>query len=135
MHDDEHAPEEKGYELSDVQVKVILFSGVGVVLMTFAAFVISVFFIKYLNARGASTDYVESPLAAEAQDWDLDVRLQTDPPAAQRAHKSDQRYRATTYGTVSQEPEIYHIPIETAMDIVVESGLPAFVTFLPPEEE
>ena len=134
MHDEQTSKEE-GYELSDVQIKYILISGVGVVLMTFTAFVVSVFFIKYLDARGATTDFVESPLAADAQEWDIDVRLQADPPAAQRAHESDQRYRATTFGTVSQEPEIYHIPLEIALDIVAENGLPTFTSFLPTEED
>lgn len=133
MHDADHSSKELGYELSDVQIKLILWSGVGIVVMTFVAFVISVFFIKYLAAAGSMSEYRTSPLAGQHQEWDLDVRLQPNPPAHLREHIREQRYITDSYGTVSDEPRIYRIPIETAMDIVAENGLPKFTAFLPDE--
>ena len=135
MHDADRSAKDLGYELSDVQIKVILWSGVGLVIMTFAAFVVSVFFIKYLAAGGSMSEYEVSPLAGENQEWDLKVRLQPNPPAALAEHREGQNYASTTYGTVSEEPEIYHIPIETAMDIVAKYGLPTFTAFLPSETQ
>ncbi len=135
MHDADRTSEDLGYELSDVQIKIILWSGVGLVIMTFTAFVVSVFFIKYLAASGPMSDYEPSPLAGANQEWDLDVRLQVRPPATLRKFREDQAYTSTSYGTVSEEPEIYRIPIETAMDIVAEHGLPTFTSFLPSEDQ
>ena len=135
MHDAGRSSEDLGYELSDIQIKVLLLSGVGLVVLTFAAFVLSVFFIKYLAASGSYSEYKASPLAGENQEWDLDVRLQPDPPADLAEHREGQAYRSTTYGTVSEEPEIYRIPIETAMDIVAKNGLPTFTAFLPSETQ
>ena len=82
MHDADQSSKDLGYELSDVQIKVILWSGVGVVIMTFVTFVVSVFFIKYLAAAGSISEYEASPLAGENQAWALDVRLQPNPPPA-----------------------------------------------------
>ncbi len=135
MSDADHSSKDLGYELTDIHVKVILWSGVGLVIMTFVAFVVSVFFIKYLAAAGSMSDYEPSPLAGENQEWDLDVRLQPNPPAALAEHRKGQSYASTTYGIVSEEPEIYHIPIETAMDIVAKDGLPTFTAFLPSETQ
>ena len=135
MPDADHSSKDLGYELSDVQIRVILWSGVGLVIMTFVAFVISVFFIKYLAASGPMTDYEASPLAGPNQEWDLDVRLQPNPPAKLQEHIGNQRYVTDSYGTVSEEPKIYRIPIETAMDIVAENGLPEFTAFLPDETQ
>ena len=135
MHDADRSPKDLGYELSDIQIKVILWSGVGVVIMTFVTFVVSVFFIKYLAAAGSMSDYEASPLAGENQEWDLDVRLQPNPPAELVEHREGQSYASTTYGALSEAPEIYRIPIETAMDIVAKNGLPTFTAFLPSETE
>ena len=135
MHDADQSSKDLGYELSDVQIKVILWSGVGVVIMTFVTFVVSVFFIKYLAAAGSISEYEASPLAGENQEWDLDVRLQPNPPAELVEHREGQRYVSASYGTVSEEPEIYRIPIETAMDIVAKNGLPTFTAFLPSETQ
>ena len=125
----------KGYEVSDVQMKVVLISGLLVVSMTLIAYVVSVFFIKYLAAGPAMSEFEPSPMAGEYEDWDLPVRLQVNPPAMLTEHKEDQAYISGAYGVVSDEPEIYRIPIETAMDIVSEHGLPTFTMFLPPEGE
>jgi len=135
MHDADQSSKDLGYELNDIQIKVILWSGVGLVIMTFVAFVISVFFIKYLAAAGSMTDYKPSPLAGANQEWNLDVRLQPNPPAHLRGHMGSQQAVSDTYGIVSEEPKIYRIPIEKAMDIVAENGLPTFTAFLPAEAE
>ncbi len=135
MHDADQSSKDLGYELNDIQIKVILWSGVGLVIMTFVAFVISVFFIKYLAAAGPMTDYKPSPLAGANQEWDLDVRLQPNPPAHLRDHIREQRSVTDSYGIVSDEPRIYRIPIETAMDIVAANGLPTFTAFLPDETQ
>ena len=135
MLDADQSSKDLGYELTDIHIKVILWSGVGVVILTFVTFVVSVFFIKYLAAAGSMSDYVPSPLAGENQEWDLDVRLQPNPPAELVEHREGQRYVSASYGTVSEEPEIYRIPIETAMDIVAKNGLPTFTAFLPSETQ
>ncbi len=133
MRDPERSSKDLGYELSDVHIKLILWWGVGLVIMTSLVFVISVFFVKYLVAAGSMSDYEASPLAGENQEWDLDVRLQPDPAGALVEHREGQNTVSSSYGTVSGEPEVYRIPIETAMDIVAKDGLPTFRVFLPSE--
>lgn len=131
---DEHATEERGYELSDIQLKLVLISGIGLVVMTVAAYIISTFFIKYLNTRDPNTDFVAPPLAAEGQEWTSGVRLQPDPFGALDEFLEDQALVSTQYGRLSDEPEIYRIPVETALKIVAEGGLPVFEP-LPTKDE
>lgn len=117
---------EKGYEHSDIQMKVVLMFGVGTVLMTLFAYVFCTFFMKYLLAQPAMTDYKPSPMAGENQDWSSDIRLQADPFIALDEHVDAQEHASTQYSTVSDAPQIYRIPVETAIDIVAEGGLPTF---------
>lgn len=134
MHD-AHAPDEKGYELSDVQTKIILWFGIGTVVLSAFGFFASVFIVKYLNARDPLTEYEMSPMATEHQDWVTDFRLQPDPPGALDRHDAEQAHRSASFGVVDQDLEIYHIPVETAMDIVAERGLPKFTITIPGTEE
>ncbi len=138
MHDHGHdhgTPEQKGYEVSDVHVKIILIAGVGIVVMTAVAYVIGTFATKYFRAQPAIGSYRPTPLAAEgqAQSWDLPVRLQVDPPRALVEFKVEQKAVANSFGVVSEKPEIYRIPVEAAMKIVAEKGLPKFPLVAPAE--
>jgi hypothetical protein len=138
MHDKEHpygqhtqshpASQQQGYEVSDLQIKVTLWSGVAVVIMTFIAYVVSTFVVHYSNAQAPISEFNPPPVAVEAveQPFATGVRLQVDMPSALQDVRESQHERATTFGVVSAEPEIYRIPVETAIDIVAERGLPVF---------
>jgi hypothetical protein len=130
MHEDHghHITEHKGYETTDVQVKWILFSGLVVVAITFAGYVIGTIATKYYRAQPAIGDYRATPVALEEQnkDWNLPVRLQVDPPRALDEFEVTQAAATKAFGVVSDEPEIYRIPVATAMKIVAERGLPVF---------
>jgi hypothetical protein len=127
-------PEQKGYELSDVQLRVVLWSGVTVVLLTLAAYIVSTFLVKYSNAQPPISDYTPTPMAIESrgEPFEGGVRLQVEPGAALVEFRAEQHRQATTYGTVSDEPEIYRIPISRAIDVVAQRGLPVFPVTTPP---
>lgn len=126
----EHSAEQKGYELSDVQIKVVLWFGVTIVFLTFVGYFVSIFFVKYFQSRPPITEYTATPLAQQglAEQFPPGVRLQVNPPAALQQRLEEMSYVSDTFGVVSQEPEIYRIPVDTAMDIVVKNGLPTFKT-------
>lgn len=124
----EHEAEQQGYELTDIQIKVVLWFGVSIVVLTFLGYIVSIFFVKYFNAQPPISDYVATPVARETvtQQFPAGTRLQVDPPAALDQRLEDMEYVATTFGVVSEEPEIYRIPVEEAMEIVANEGLPVF---------
>ncbi len=137
MHEHGHGtPEQKGYEVSDVQVKTLLYAGLGVVIMTAVAYVVGTFTTKYFRAQPAIGDYRATPVALEEQDkpWDLPTRLQVDLPGALVEFRAEQNQAANSFGVVSEQPEIYRIPVETAMKIVAEKGLPKFPKIAAPAE-
>ncbi len=131
MHDDhssQGAPAGEKYELTDVHVRAILYSGIALVVMVLASFVVSYYFLKNLDEAPPATRFKEPTVATAVahQPWTTPVRLQQDPPADYRAHKKEQEALASTYANVSQTPEIYRIPIAVAMKLVEEKGFPVF---------
>jgi hypothetical protein len=52
------------------------------------------------------------------------VMLETDPDAARTAYETDQKRLLTTYGWVDRRAGIARIPIDAAMSIVVDRGIP-----------
>ncbi len=138
MHktDHGHAPSSnQGYEPSDIQLKIVVWSGVAVVIMTFVAYVVSTFVVHYVNAQPPISDVTPTPMAVEQRSLPFapGVRLQVSVESALKEVRAAQHEEATTYGVVSAEPEIFRIPVETAMDIVAERGLPAFPVLTAPE--
>lgn len=127
MHDDATS-KSTSYEMTDANAVGIV--AVGVVLFGFVA---CTAFIGYYvlgwstAARPAMTDYEKSPLASEHEAWATDVRLQSHLAVDFHTFESSTGAILDQYGTVSESPEVYHIPIETAMEIIAHNGkLPIF---------
>ena len=117
-----------GYEVTDVKVSLILVAGVLMVIFTGISFAVSLVYGKILNAdtHADISDYEQSELATEHNEWTSDVRLQSSPGAELNALKAEQHLIAMGTGTVSESPAIYYISIEDAIDHVAEHGLPTW---------
>jgi hypothetical protein len=117
-----------GFELTDIQVKVILFSGVVMIVLSATAFFVSFLYTKMLVAdqRPTVSDYETSVFTQEHNAWDSDVRLQPSPPATLKAHQAEQAAASRAFGIVSESPEIYRIDVDAALDHVAEHGLPVW---------
>jgi hypothetical protein len=117
-----------GYEVTDVKVSLILIAGVLMVIFTGISFAVGLVYGKILNAETHAdiSDYEQSELATDHNEWTSDVRLQSNPGAELKVLQTEQHQMATTFGTVSENPAIYHIPIKDAIDQVAEHGLPTW---------
>ena len=82
--------------------------------------------MKWANAQDAATDFEASPLAGEYQNWTADVRLQDDPGAALARVRAEQEHIVNSGGILSEEPLVYRIPVDAALEIVAEHGFPDF---------
>jgi hypothetical protein len=120
-----------GYELDDVKTKVILISGIVMTVLTLVAYGVGVIYGKVLTRddRSVVTQYEPSYTSDELDGhnaWESEVRLQPNPVLALSQHRTAQHAVSKSWGTVSESPKIYRIPLDVALDHVVETGLPVW---------
>lgn len=124
-----HEPNpDDGYELQDVSVKVILASGVFMVVFTLGCYFVSFMFAKMLTADGRAplSNYEAPPMATEHNDWTTDVRLQPTPAMDLEIHNAAQQDISNAFEPLSESPNIHRIPVNSALDYVAENGLPTW---------
>lgn len=112
-----------GYEVRDVQTKPLLMLGVGLLVLTALASVVSWGGFKYLERRAESADRRVSALEAR-HTLPPEPRLQTTPQADLRGIRAAEEARLKSYGWVDRGTGVAHIPIERAIEILTEKGLP-----------
>lgn len=123
-HDDSQSVE-LGYELTDIQLKVVFVLGVVFSAICLVGFMVGVFFVKYFkDGRPADTDYVPSPFAEGQSQWDTPVRLQADMQNELKRHSEDQLGVLTEYDVISDDPAVYQVPVDKAIEWVAREGLP-----------
>jgi hypothetical protein len=114
------------HETSDVNIRAILGFGAALALVAVVVHVLLWLLFMYFQSREASGAARLLPLAVEQQNrLPAEPRLQTNP----RQDLSDLRTREDqvlgSYGWVDKERGIVRIPIDEAMRLTVERGLPA----------
>ena len=113
------------HEESDVNIRAIFGFGGG--LMAVAVVVLLVIYVLFgfFDGRERATIPAEYPLAAQADKVPPEPRLQEHP----REDLSELRAREdeilTSYGWVDRNAGVVRIPIDAAMKLTLERGLPA----------
>jgi len=113
------------HEDSDINVRAILGVGAGVIVagVVIAALVWSLF--AYLSNRQALGTLSEFPLAAgQQQRLPPEPRLQTDPREDLRVLRQAEEDALKTYGWIDKNNGIVRIPIDEAMKLTIQRGLP-----------
>lgn len=118
--------ERSKYEISDANAPAIAAAGAALALVTALCFLAGYVILKYSTEREAASAYEPSPLVMEHAEWNQDIRLQNDPEADFDRYFAEMAPAVHRYGVVSDNPEIYHFPIEDAIGYVAENGLPTF---------
>lgn len=123
-HDDTQSVE-LGYELTDIQLKVVFILGVVFSAICLVGFMVGVFFVKYFkDGRPADTDYVPSPFAEGQSQWDSPVRLQANMQSELERHSDTQHRVLAEYDVISDDPAVYQVPVDRAIEWVAREGLP-----------
>jgi hypothetical protein len=114
------------HEESDVNIRAIFGFGVGLMLaVAFVCFVLWVLF-RYFEARERRNVAHEFPLAAQQENrLPPEPRLQTNPRADLADLRAEEEKALQTYGWADKNASVVRIPIEQAMKLTVERGLPA----------
>jgi len=118
-----HGTPQGGYEKSDLRSRPIVVFGVILGAMVALAFVAAYGMIHVLGWwERPRLETPASPLATRA--IPPEPRLQVEAPKDLKSLRAAEQEVLTTYAWVSKEAGIARIPIERAMQLVLERGLP-----------
>ena len=125
-HDDgDHNPGVH-HETTDVNISAIILSGVALMVSAvLISFVVWVLF-KYFESREARRLAPEYPLAATQEiRVPPEPRLQTNPREDLQDLRAQENQILNSYGWIDKNTGVVRIPIDEAMKLVVQRGLPA----------
>ncbi|HZT77170.1 MAG TPA: hypothetical protein VFA27_10960 [Vicinamibacterales bacterium] len=114
------------HEESDVNVRGLFAFAVGLTLVVaFVAFVVWLLF-QFYSVRESRKTTPEFPLATEQENrLPPEPRLQTNPRQDLSDLRSQEDQILTSYGWVDRNAGVVRIPIDRAMKLTLERGLPA----------
>ena len=115
---------ETGHELSDLSARNIALFGAGLAIAIAVALLTVYGLMTLLRAREARQAEPPSRLAVTPEPVP-GPRLLVQPGRALQNMRAEEETRLKSYGWIDEEKGIVHIPIERAMEILAEKGLPA----------
>lgn len=117
-----HEPAGAGYERRDAEARPLLSFGVALALVV-AVVLASMAWLQSLLTSHVERSVEPHPLA-ELREVPPPPLLQADPPDEVEEHLRWEREVLSSYGWVDAEAGIVHVPIERAIELVLERGLP-----------
>jgi hypothetical protein len=115
-----------GHETQDVSIGAIVKFGAG---LAIAAAVISVAMwglFRFFDARHEKREQPVPPMvAANLKRTPREPRLEPNPLAPRLAVRAREQAQLTSYGWVDRSAGVARIPIDRAMELLAERGLPA----------
>src|SRR4051794_24267865 len=113
------------HERSDVSLRgIFIFTGVLIVSAIVIHFALGAV-MSVFSRREARLEARRPPIFAEEAGQFPPPRLQGNPPSDMALYATQQRELLTHYGWVDPKAKIARIPIDRAMDILAQKGLPA----------
>jgi len=114
------------HEESDVNIRGILIFAAGLVVVTMFIGVVVWGLFQYFNAREESTGAPSFPLAvSQERRTPPEPRLQTNPREDLRELRDAEQETLTTYGWVDRNAGVVRIPIDDAIRLTLQRGLPS----------
>ena len=117
-------PAGRGHEERDVSLRPLIISGVCLVLLAGLSLLAMWLLFDYLAARRARLEVLPSPVF-EARQLPPEPRLQISPQQDMRQMRAAEMAALHSYGWVDRQAGIVRIPIERAIELLAERGLPA----------
>jgi hypothetical protein len=115
---------EVGRERSDVNVRAIAGFAAGLVILALAAHVALYWLLKHYEKRAAGST---TPMIAPSAGREIPPppRLQVSPQADLAELRAAEERQLGSYGWIDKERKIARIPIDRAMELISQRGLPA----------
>jgi hypothetical protein len=121
-----------GHEKSDVSISGIVKFGVGLAIVTVIVLVAMRGLFRSFEASQAKRDQPLPPMvAASLQRTPRAPRLEPNPLAPRAAAQAREDAILASYGWVDRNAGIARIPIDRAMELLVERGLPPSKPMMP----
>lgn len=130
-----HNPE-VAHEHSDVNLRALLMSAVGLVVVTAVIFVLMAWMFNVMKSRADASDPTISPLAPPATQMPTTTtgnpyfgsapgpRLLVQEPAVLSKQRRMEEEKLQTYGWVNEKAGIARMPISEAKKLILQRGLP-----------
>jgi hypothetical protein len=114
------------HERSDVSVFPILVFGLGLLVAAVVVYLLVWWLFDAFATRAARLGQPLPPMAARATGEPVppEPRLQVSPAQDLREMRASEDARLNTYGWADQTAGVVHIPVEQAMQILAQRGLP-----------
>ncbi len=120
------ASHQSHHEERDVNIRAILTFAAGLVATAIVIHALVWLLFLYFNAREAVQPPAEYPLATgQEKRLPPEPRLQTNPRQDLRELRAAEDETLSTYGWVDRNTDVVRIPIDDAMKLVIQRGLPA----------
>lgn len=116
--------EDVAHEHSDVEFSTILAFGGGLVVVVAVSFVLMWLMFRVLASQAAANDPQLSPLAMPAGQQPPGPRLQTNEPEGLAKFRAMETKSLESYGWVSEQSGVAHMPIAEAKKLILQRGLP-----------
>ena len=114
------------HETSDVDIRAIFGFGVGLIVVAAVIHLLIYVLFGYFNGRDGVQGPAEYPLAAaQSHREPPEPRLQTDPRRDMADLLAKEDEVLSSYGWIDRNAGVVRIPIDTAMKLTLERGLPA----------
>lgn len=124
MHKDVHQPAgERDYSDRDIPIGKIMVAGVYIAIFTLVTFVALRFLFLHFDKTSASNDAAVSTFAAKRV-LPPEPRLLVDEPTTWAKEHARQQAMVDGYEILDPKTGVVRIPVERAMDLVAEAGLP-----------
>jgi len=121
-----HGPRPETYERRDVAVRPILFGALIGLLLVILAAVGARWVVSLYAARDAASSSPANPLRDRyARQLPPEPRLQTHPVADLKTLRATEDAALSRYGWIDRKAGIVRVPIERAMELLIERGVAA----------
>lgn len=114
-----------GHETSDANVRAILGVGVGLLIVLGIAFVAITLLVGSYAGQPLALNRLPGLAPQPTPILPPEPRLQVEPGQELRQYLAQQEQRLHSYGWVDRQAGVVRIPIERAIDLLAQRGLPA----------
>jgi hypothetical protein len=128
-----HSPNGHAHEKSDAATQPLFRFVVGLAVFVAAAMVVMVMLYSYFGDRETALDIPLSPLAKQAPPVAAGPQLQPNPSLELNDLRRQEEAQLNGYGWVDQPAGLVRIPVERAIELMAERGMP--VRSAPPAEQ
>jgi hypothetical protein len=119
-----HTEQSAKHELSDVPVGIMAYVVVGLALLTLGGMGVSWWYLRAVEKEEKAAERPLPPLAATLPEAPPEPRLQITPAADLATVRVREDALLNSYGWVDAKSGLVRIPIDRAIEVLAERGLP-----------